>query len=158
MGFAPPLIAHEVGSKTTMAKGLKVGDSVYVPRARLGSGSDGPSALVRLTVQALEGRSIVVNPNGSSSVTVASSAAHKDIGVMILRIGDFESETALLDPLAKSLLQYCRLLLPDDMIIQREVRSTDERCDLPTSFKHFGRPTLLFTAISFWLDTARTTL
>jgi hypothetical protein len=43
-------------------------------------------------------------------------------------------------------------------IYRREVRSTDERCDLPTSFKHFGRPTLLFTAISFWLDTARTTL
>lgn len=99
---------------------------MYVPRTRLGSGPEGPSALVRLKVQALQGRSIVLNPNGGPPVTVPSSAVHKDIGVMILRIGDFDSETALLDPLAKSLLQYCRLLLPDDMVVQREVRSTTE--------------------------------
>jgi hypothetical protein len=109
-----------------MAKGLKVGNMVYVPRARLGLSVDDPSAFYRTAVRDIADRSIEVDmPNGTTT-WVACSAAHLDIGVFILRIGDFDTEANLLDPLTKSLLQYCRLLLPDDMVLLREVRSRNE--------------------------------
>ena len=110
-----------------MAQGLKVGDNVYVPRVRLGLDVDTPSALWRTTVREVIGRSVVVDlPGGAPSSPIASSAAHLDVGVIILRVGDFDTETTLLDPLAKSLLQFCRLLLPDDQVTLREVRSRIE--------------------------------
>ena len=112
-----------------MAQGLKVGDRIYVPRARLGLSVDAPSAFVQTTVRAVEDRSVVVDLPGSNppqSKSIASSAARSNIGVLIVRIGDFDTETTLLDPLAKSLLQFCRLLVTDEAALLREVRSRDE--------------------------------
>jgi hypothetical protein len=109
-----------------MAQGLKVGDMVYIPRARHGLSVDEPSAFYRAAVRDTADRSIEVDMPDGTTGWVASSAAHLNIGVFILRIGDFDTETTLLDPLTKSLLQYCRLLLPDDMVVLREVRSRGE--------------------------------
>jgi hypothetical protein len=112
-----------------LARGLQVGDGVYIPRAKLGLAADGPSAFWRTTVRQIVGRSIIVDLPGRGnplSEPVAASAAHKNVGVVIVRIGDYATEATLLDPLAKSLLQFCRLLLPDDMLLLREVRSLRE--------------------------------
>jgi hypothetical protein len=109
-----------------MAEGLKVDDRVYVPCARLGLPSDGASAFYWTKVKQVIGRSVIVDLPGGKTRKVASSAAHLSIGVAILRAGDFETEATLLDPLAKSLLQYCRLLLPDDQVRLLEVRTRSE--------------------------------
>jgi hypothetical protein len=57
---------------------------------------------------------------------VASARVHKEVGVLLLRVGDFCTESQLLDPLAKSILHYLRLLLPDDMLDCCELRSMAE--------------------------------
>lgn len=108
-----------------MARQLTVGMQVYVPVARIGS-FDHPSALYRTSVQAVTGRSVVVSTPGGSTAQVATSAVHTSIGVLILRFGHLETEDTLLDPLAKSLLHFGRLLLTDDCIRLLEVRSLQE--------------------------------
>lgn len=113
-----------------MARRLKVGDTVYVPRARLGLAVDGASAFWRSTVHSVMERSVEVDLPGGEMTSVASSAAHLNMGVVIVRIGDYQTETTLLDPLKKSLLHYCRLLLPDDMVQAWDVRAPQELREL----------------------------
>jgi len=114
-----------------MARNLQVGETVYVSRARLGLGANAPSAFLQAEVMDLQDRSVRVKlPDGTWSDGVATSAVHRNIGVLILRIGDFATETTLLDPLAKSVLQYFRLLLSDDMVCLCRCRSMEE-------LKHF---------------------
>ncbi len=109
-----------------MARNLQVNEQVYVPRTRIGISADAPSAFYRTTVLTVSGRSVEVQlPNGQPQ-SVAASAVRRNIGVLVLRIGDFDTEDSLLDPMAKSILQYCRLLLDDDMVRLREVRSVAE--------------------------------
>lgn len=126
MAAARPAPAGPTRNGACVAKGLEKGQRVYVPRSRLGLPHDGPSAFLETTVREVIGRSIVVDVPGGFSRTVASSAAQSNIGVLIVRIGDYLTERTLLDPLAKSLLQFCRLMLPDDMVTIREVRSRTE--------------------------------
>ena len=145
-----------------MAKQLKVGQKVHVPYSRLGLQPNKPSALIEVHVKEVQGRSVVVNvPDHAHGVKVASSAVHTNIGVMLVRIGDFDTETPLLDPLTKSLLQYCRLLLPDDMIFLREVRSEEEFARFwgkeHGAFSHVilvghGRPNGVLFGDSSWSD------
>lgn len=110
-----------------MATHLKAGDKVFVPRARLGLSVDTQSAFYPTKVQQVRDRSIKVDvPGGALSDWIGSSVAHTTIGICIVRVGDLATEPGLLDPLAKSILQYFRLLLSDDMVDLIEVRSTKE--------------------------------
>ncbi len=110
-----------------MVQNLQVGETVYVPRARLGLDANSPNAFHRTTVREVVNRSVRVDmPDGNWSDAVASSVVHRNVGLLICRIGDFQTELALLDPLAKSLLQYFRLLVPDDMVQLCEVRALQE--------------------------------
>jgi len=114
-----------------MARRLKVGDTVYVPRARLGLAVDGASAFWRTSVRVVTERSVEVDLPDGEMARVASSAAHTNMGVVIVRIGDYETEASLLDPLKKSLLHYCRLLLADDDMVQAwDIRAPDELREL----------------------------
>ncbi|MBI5527216.1 MAG: hypothetical protein HY897_12845 [Deltaproteobacteria bacterium] len=108
-----------------MAKNLVVGTNVHVPVSKLGN-FNSQSALYKTIVREIVDRSVKVDvPNGGTA-NVASSAVHTEVGVLIIRVGDFSTEDTLLDPMAKSLLQYSRLLLTDDTIRLLEVRSTQE--------------------------------
>lgn len=107
-----------------MAQNLSVGTSVYVPVARIGN-IDWPTALYRTSVLAVKDRSIDVDVKGTTK-RVASSAVHTSIGVLVVRFGDLATETTLLDPMAKSLLHFARLLLTDDSVRLLEVRSLSE--------------------------------
>ena len=110
-----------------MAQGLKAGDWVYASKARLELPADGPSAFVRVKVQSVVERSLIVElPGGTLSEPIASSSVHTNVGIQIVRVGDFDTEVSLLDPLAKSLLQFSRLLVSDDSVVLREVRSREE--------------------------------
>ena len=65
-------------------------------------------------------------PDGNWSDWIGSSVIHRSLGILIIRIGDFKTETALLDPLRKSVLQFFRLLLTDDMVRAFDVRTLTE--------------------------------
>ena len=54
------------------------------------------------------------------------SLAHNSLGLIIVSIGDFETEETLINPLSKSVLQYARLLMPDDILRHVRVRSVPE--------------------------------
>lgn len=112
-----------------MAKRLAVGDRVFVPRVRVGLDLAAPSALAEFSVSALkaEGRSARLERNGQQVPRwVPTSALHRNIGVLIIRVGDYATELALLDPLAKSLLQYFRLLVTDDFVRLVSIRTEEE--------------------------------
>ncbi len=110
-----------------MAKKLLPGESVLVPAALIGLQSSAPAALVKTKVSRVEGKRVVLDlPNGQQSAAIGSSLVHREAAVLIVRVGDFHTEPSLLDPLAKSLLQYLRLLLPDDTVRLLELRSLAE--------------------------------
>ncbi|MBA3973801.1 MAG: hypothetical protein C0504_06235 [Candidatus Solibacter sp.] len=113
-----------------MAKNLKVGDTVYIPWARLNLELDAnaqPSAIARAEIVGQENRTIQLRIRGlPDPVTIATSAVHDNAGIAVIRIGDYSTETTLLDPLAKSVLQYCRLLVNDDSLRMMELRTETE--------------------------------
>ena len=109
-----------------MAKNLQVGDYVFVPTSKLKSDLQSPSSLVEKQVLAVEGRRIRVDVDENQTELIASSFCHRNIGILLLNIGDLETELTLLDPLGKSILQFCRLLVQDDFVRYYQVRSLNE--------------------------------
>ncbi|MBN1459935.1 MAG: hypothetical protein JXA57_10375 [Armatimonadetes bacterium] len=79
------------------------------------------------TIHSLDGRGVIIEyKDGTKSPKVATWLVHTDVGVLLIRIGDFRTEFFTLDPLAKSLLQYFRLLLPEEAVRMCEIRSLAE--------------------------------
>ncbi|KAA8388660.1 hypothetical protein FKW31_00365 [Acetobacter sp. DmW_136] len=98
-----------------MASNIQVGNSVYVCRSRLPTLPDQGKAFYQSTVVSKNHRSIaIMMPNGTHSALIATKFAHHRVGIAIIVFGDFASEYTLLNPLAKTILQYCRLLFGDD--------------------------------------------
>ncbi|UPH70216.1 hypothetical protein LGT41_0010400 [Abyssibius alkaniclasticus] len=109
-----------------MAKNLHIDERVFVPVSKIKANVQSPSSFVEKRVLAVEGRSVRVDVGNAETELVASSLCHRNIGVLMLNIGDLETETTLLDPLGKSILQFCRLLVSDDFIHAYKVRSLQE--------------------------------
>jgi hypothetical protein len=95
-----------------------------VPASHLGK-ADG-FALLERPVQGVEGRSVRVIKEDGRSTRVPSSKVHGHLGVLVLSIGDLATEETLLGPLTRSVLQYFRLLLPDDQVRRERVRTITE--------------------------------
>jgi len=108
-----------------MARDLQIGENVWVPRSRVGLDQTSSSFFYTEILETVDRSVIVGLPNGKVKL-VASSCVLRHLGVMIARIGDFRTEIDLLDPLAKSILQYFRLLLSDDQILYAGIRSFKE--------------------------------
>jgi hypothetical protein len=89
---------------------------VYIPYSRIDPFFlERPRPFFNTTVTSVEGRSVrILLPHGEESDLIGTSLVHTNIGILIIQIGDFHSETTLLNPLSKNLLQFCRLLLGDD--------------------------------------------
>jgi len=106
---------------------MKIGDTLYVPVRLLPNADQYPYALYTTVVQNLIGKKASVRlPGGLTSRLLAKSKLHITCGILVIRIGDFATEVATLDPLAKSVLQFSRLLLEDSSVRLLEVRSLDE--------------------------------
>lgn len=106
---------------------LKVGDRVYVPCMLVPELTNQDTALYRTKVASRNDNSACVDlPGGVVSQPIGVSRLHADVGILIINIGDFQTESALLDPLSKSILQFCRLLVPDDQVASVKVRSVAE--------------------------------
>src|SRR5689334_19398851 len=100
MSLVPPNQGDKV-----MAQNLQIGDQVFISRNRLGLDPNSPSAFYKTTVREVVDRSVKVDlPGGELSEIIGTSAVHRNIGVLIFRIGDYQTELSLLDPLAKSVL------------------------------------------------------
>ena len=123
-----------------MAAIFSVGDLVHVPAAVLPpkNGVSFDYALYETKVVQVKrsngkgGNQIKVdlpadssgNPQISSWIPVSKCARH--LGIAIITVGDFETEEMTLNPLSKSVLQYCRLLVNDSSVVALKVRSIDE--------------------------------
>ncbi len=101
------------------------GDRVIVPAVALGLVEDGP-ALREREVLGVQGRSVVVNTTGDATTTVGTRRVHRDFGLALVRIGDLETESTLLNPMVDSLEQFFRVLLPDDRLWTWRIRTLAE--------------------------------
>jgi hypothetical protein len=109
-----------------LARGLQVGEHIFVPTSILQNQVQSPSAFYRAPVLDLEGRSARVDVGGGETELVATSKCQRNIGIGIIAVGDLESESTLIDPLSKSVLQFARLLSSDDYVFFHRVRSVAE--------------------------------
>lgn len=111
-----------------MARKLQVNDEIYIPSSVLPESELYPYAIYRTRViEVNDGRMIKVNLRGGEvSEWIASSKAHENVGIAIICIGDFSTEDTLLNPLSKSILQYCRLLIDDSSISLIRIRAMAE--------------------------------
>jgi hypothetical protein len=110
-----------------MASNFAIGDKVFVPVSRLPGLEDHPSAFYEAKVASVAAHKIKVNlPQAVLSEWIGTSLCHKNIGILIFSIGDMETESTLLEPLTKSVVQYCRLLVSDDFLQVVRVRSLAE--------------------------------
>ncbi|MEI5671838.1 MULTISPECIES: hypothetical protein [unclassified Nocardioides] len=101
------------------------GETVWVSSKHLPGQQ--PFALMERKVLAVMDRSIVVDDRQGGTVKVSTRSAHpRSLGFLVLRVGDLATEPTLLDPLAKSVLQYLRLLISDTEIRMLHVRTQDE--------------------------------
>lgn len=106
---------------------MKVGDRIYVPATLLPDARQSPFALEHRKIIEVQGKRISVETrNGDPSPLLPKSRMLHACGIAIMRIGDFQTEQTLLDPLAKSLLQFARMLLDDDSVRLFEARSLPE--------------------------------
>jgi len=124
-----------------MAK-FRIGQSVHVPIYQFPKGDEAPFAIARGVVRGVSKRSYEVEVPYIGTRKIASSRLHADVGVCIMRIGDFTSEQSVMDPICKSILNFLRLLLPDDQVRLVELRTASE-------FEEFFE--LYASAFSLWI-------
>lgn len=109
-----------------MAKGLQIDEKIFVPTSILEKEVQSPSAFYQTRVLELEDRSARVDVGGGETELVATSKCQRNIGIGIIAVGDLESESVLIDPLSKSVLQFARLLSSDDYVFYHRLRSVAE--------------------------------
>lgn len=111
---------------------------MLVPAARLSKvGAGETHALVQRKVHQNIGRSIRVDSADGDTEIVASSQVHHEIQVALVALGDFKSETALIDPVRKSLDPFFSLLLPEDRYDVWRVRT---KLELEERLSTYGKP------------------
>jgi hypothetical protein len=128
-----------------MAKNLKNGETVFVPTSLLPDPSIYGTALIRRKITSTSKRSATVElSEDEGACSIASSKLHRNLGVLILKIGDLETEAVLLDPLAKSILQFSRLFMDDSFVHLLQVRSVAEiEAWLPSNAARFSHLVLV---------------
>lgn len=105
----------------------KSNERVFVPVSKLNVLSDHPTVFYETKVVDVDGKKLkVMLPGGDVSDWIGSSLCHRNIGILILTVGDLKTEDVLLDPLAKSVLQFCRLLADDGSVRHHKIRSIYE--------------------------------
>ncbi len=115
-----------------MASNIQIDDQVYVCPNRLPTLPDQGNAFFKGNVVGKQERSVRIGmPDGTHSDLIATRFVHHRVGVAVFQIGDIVSEATLLDPLSKTVLQYCRLLFGDDVYVRQfKVRSAAELNEL----------------------------
>lgn len=128
-----------------MAQNLQPGERVFVPTSLLPSPAQYGVALILRSVLAVANRSATLDlGNMVASPSIATSKLHRNLGILIVRVGDLETETVLLDPLAKSILHFARLFVDDSFVHLFQVRSVAElEAWLPANAARFSHVVLI---------------
>jgi hypothetical protein len=106
---------------------IEVGATVFVPFTILDADPTGAAPFFKTTVTDRASRSVkVALRDGRNSKFIGTSRIFSNVGLLIIRIGDYDTEATLLDPLAKSVLQFSRLLLSDDYVRIIHIRTLEE--------------------------------
>lgn len=109
-----------------MSTKYAIGDTILVPTTLL-NWEDAPAAVAERKVIAQQGRKVkVAGKPGHADTWVATARTHRDIHVLLLRVGDFKSEPDLLDPITKSLGYQLKLLLSAERVVIWYLRTVDE--------------------------------
>lgn len=102
-------------------------DKVFVPASKFEELEGYPTAFYESRVVDILGKKLKITlPSGAISDWIGSSLCHRNIGILIITIGDLSTEYTLLDPLTKSVLQFCRLLADDGAVRNYKLRSLSE--------------------------------
>lgn len=110
-----------------MSTKFRLEETCYVPTSLLPDENKYPVSIYRTTVKDIKNKSVKVQLRGGDiSDWITTSKVSKNIGILIICIGDFSTEETLLNPLTKSILQFSRLLLEDDSVMLIKVRSIGE--------------------------------
>ncbi|WP_368182408.1 hypothetical protein [Aeromonas sp. R7-5] len=116
-----------VSRQVDMATDFTINDKVFVPASRIPGMEGHPSAFYETRIAEVGIRKVKVHlQGGTTSEWIGTGLCQKNVGILIFTFGDLETEIGLLDPLAKSVLQYCRLLVPDDYLRAYKIRSVAE--------------------------------
>lgn len=111
-----------------MPKNIVVDQEVFVPRTLVGLDPSTPAGpFYRTKVRHVQKRSVKVDiPPGPLDVSdwIGTSKIALRLGVLIVRIGDYK-ESELIEPLCKSVLHFCRMLVPGNLEVI-EVRTVRE--------------------------------
>lgn len=110
--------------KKNMPK-FNVGDCVHVPASKYPELSDYRYAFYKAKVESVNDRTITFCRDRETLICPISKV-HSNLGILIVSIGDFDSESTLIDPLSKSILHFVRLLLDDDSLKFLKIRTVDE--------------------------------
>jgi hypothetical protein len=107
-----------VRNDVVMPQKFKAGDKVMVNAAKLVDPDRYQYALIEKTVERVEKSSVIILDHQQNEVGIWADRVHAEsnFGVSILRIGDVGSDPGLLDPLAKSILHFTKLLLPEERV------------------------------------------
>jgi hypothetical protein len=113
-----------------MARNLQVGDTVYVPRSLVVSDDpdipEGAELYMARVVEKVNKSVKLGLTRERTSSFIPTSKLSSRTGLLIVEVGDFETETILLDRLHKSILQYSRLLFDDSEVRSIKIRSLEE--------------------------------
>ncbi|KIE86988.1 hypothetical protein SD67_00025 [Acinetobacter pittii] len=107
---------------------ININDTVHIPAISVGLDSQYPFAMVSGKVLSKTNSkvNVQIDLNGGFCKDISLSLARKKLGILIIQIGDMETEETLLNPLRKSILQFTRLLLSDDYIRCISIRTLEE--------------------------------
>ena len=116
-----------------MANPYSVGNTVLVPAGLLSNRDERSYAYAERSVLQVGAATVTVADFDSADAPehgtkrIRVDRVHPgNLGVLVLRVGDLGSEDTLLDPLAKSMTQFLRLLLPDDRLWHLSLRTWTE--------------------------------
>lgn len=112
-------------------------DTVFCSTLQLDKKADTDEALVEGKVISVAEKSAIVDfRSGIGIRKVGTVRLHKKISFLLIEFGDFANESTNLDPLAKSILAFLRLLISDGALVKFiKLRSEQE---LEYSLKHYG--------------------
>lgn len=108
-----------------------IGDSVYILRSSIGLDLDSHSIFFYSKVvdkkEVARGNKYKISfTDGTHSKWLDKYLLYKDVGVLIINIGDYDTEFSLLDPLQDIVTSYFKLLIAGDDVCSVKIRTMDE--------------------------------
>lgn len=116
----------EEADEAKAAEGLQAGEEVWVAASVVGEENPVTSVVRRKILEKCGSRIRLENGKTTGSPLIRASRAFKNHGVLVITVGDFDSEWPLLDPLSRSVREFLNLLLDPASVKFVKVRCLEE--------------------------------